>query len=253
MKKVSGHKSARQKAGAAVGAAMIVLIPWASASALEDTENDQDTRVGHYSSEAGEEGFVLDRRGELARVKFADSEEILLLEMVPGPNGNTILKDECGATVLRLTPFGGATVYEAQTTIGSAYGRTEAARPLELAPRSRLEVQSEADQRLSMFNGAYGLELQYEADWGAGDQISLGNATLGDAIENAVTALERLAMDPIGLEILTERVRRLTFEVSGVKQIGLQGDNLVIFYVQDQGLEGRPSSASITCFLENNL
>jgi len=253
MKTVSRHKSVRQKAGAALGAAMIALIPWASAPALEDTENEQDTRVGHYSSEAGEEGFVLDRRGELARVKFADSEEILLLEMVPGPNGNTILKDECGATVLRLTPFGGATVYEQEAEKGMAFGRTVAAQPLELGPRNRFEVQAEADMRISTFNGVYGLDLQYEADWGTGDQISIGNATLGDAIENAVTALERLAIDPIGLEILSERVRRLTFEVSGVKQIGLQGDNLVIFYVQDQGLEGRPSSASITCFLENNL
>ena len=98
--------------GAVMGMSLLASCP---ALGQGEGELPEDQRVGRYSSETSESGFVLDRTGELAKLQFTSSQEILQLAMIPGPRGDTFFKDDCGTTVLRLTTFGGATVFNPTT------------------------------------------------------------------------------------------------------------------------------------------
>jgi uncharacterized protein DUF4908 len=112
----------------------------------EAVPTKEDPRVGYYASETEKTGFVLDRTRDHARLRFDRSKEILILDMVPGPQGVTYFKDEFGTTVLRLMPYGGATVYEADGSDGGAFGRKRKAKPLELRPRGIKQVKARSNE-----------------------------------------------------------------------------------------------------------
>ena len=90
-----------------------------SVPGTEKVAEHEDPRIGYYVSETESYGFVLDRSGENGLLRFDRSVEIHVLDMVPGPQGVTYLKNRLGATMLRLMPWGGgATVYEADGSEG---------------------------------------------------------------------------------------------------------------------------------------
>ncbi len=236
--------------GGVIGMSLLASCP---ALGQGEGELPEDQRVGRYSSETSENGFVLDRTGELARLQFTSSQEIVQLEMIPGPRGDTFFKDDCGTTVLRLTTFGGATVFDPTTQKGEAFGWVEDADPLNLSAKLPTDVRDQSTLAFQAFNAEFGLDIQFDADWNAGDAGGFGAATLGNAVDNTLNALRRLARDDVGREVLAEQIARVSLETGAASQVKLSDDNLIIYYVWGQGVEGRPSSAAISCFLESNL
>ena len=112
---------------------------WAEADqlALADVDDSDsadvtisDPLIGRYTTTEGGRAFILDQSRQKARLRFARSPEILTLDMVPGPQGATYFKDEFGHTLLRLMPWGGITLYDADGNEGHAYGREKDAAPL---------------------------------------------------------------------------------------------------------------------------
>lgn len=124
----------------------------------------EDPRVGYYASETEKTGFVLDRTRDHARLRFDKSREILILEMVPGPQGVTYLKDEFGTTVLRLMPYGGATVYEADGSDGGAFGRKRKAKPLDLRPRGIKQVKSRSNEIETKLKDRFSFKVTFAFD-----------------------------------------------------------------------------------------
>jgi hypothetical protein len=239
--------------GVAVGLLAPLLLAVTPALGQGEIELPEDQRVGRYSSESSERAFVLDRTGELARLQFTNAPEIIPLDMIPGPRGDTFFKNECGATVLRLTPYGGATVFDSKTQQGEAFGWIEDADPLGLSSLPSEVVQEKSMAAIQDFNETFGLQLQFDTDWKAGSELGFGAATLGDAIANTLTALANLAADEFGREALADQVKEVSLKSSSTSMIQLLEGQLVVHYVWGSGVEGRPSSAAISCFLEENL
>jgi hypothetical protein len=122
----------------------------------------EDPRVGYYVSEAKKTGFVLDRTRDRARVRFDKSREILILDMVPGPQGVTYFKDEFGTTILRLMPYGGATVYGKDGSEAGAFGRQRKAKPLELKPRGINHVRRRSSEIREKFSNHYAFKVAFD-------------------------------------------------------------------------------------------
>lgn len=139
-----------------------------SSKGAQKTSETEDPRIGYYVSETESYGFVLDRSGEKGLLRFDRSIEIHVLDMVPGPQGVTYLKNRLGATMLRLMPWGGgATVYEADGSEGGAFGFKKHEKPLVLKPQQQRSIErrsTEIEQSLARdFNLAISFELGPQA------------------------------------------------------------------------------------------
>ncbi len=229
-----------------------VLMLGGSARAF-DGGGSEDPRVGYYSSENGDVGFILDRSHETARLRFDDSKEILLLDMVPGPRGDMFLKDETGITVLRLMPFGGATYYDDEQAVGEAFGRAAGADPLALEIHTQGEIKTRMGAVSKRLDQEFGLDIPLVTHWGEEIVDEATMAILWDAVNNTGNALVDMAHDDDSRNALAQKIVRVSFEVGETKQLRLESQDLVIVYAQNGGLEGRPSSRAIQLFLKNNL
>lgn len=154
---------------------------------------------------------------------------------------------------MRLTPFGGATLYNVDTQEGEAFGRAETAEPLRITRLTSQEVEAKAKVGLAAFDEDYGYSIVFEADYYAGASQGVGAATLLDAIDNTLVALRRISQDEVGREAITESVGQISFHAGSSKSIALEEQHLVVRYLWGGNVEGRPSSAEIVCYLENNL
>ncbi|TNE36041.1 MAG: DUF4908 domain-containing protein [Alphaproteobacteria bacterium] len=220
----------------------------------QELEEEVDPRIGLYSSERGENEFVLDRTSDFARMKFVGETEILQLQVVPGPRGDTFFKDDCGRTVLRLTPFGGATLYNDESDQGEAFGRAAEAEPLRLAAVSSSDAERMAAKTFGEFEEDYGYGMAVEVDYFAGSsRTDTQAAPLISAIDNTITALRRISRDEVGREVVKERLRHISFVSATDKTLTLEGPHLVVRYKWGGDISGVPSSAAILCYLENNL
>lgn len=282
-----------------------------TAATTKASGETEDPRVGYFVSETQEQGFVLDRTGEKGLLRFDRSTEILVLDMVPGPQGVTYLKDGLGTTILRLMPWGGATVYDADGSEGGAFALKKLASPLILSPRDERDVRRRSIEirRALAVDFDFQVEIKFESgmngsgpreqqkrssremateasvslpaneresDFRQGDEMrgfsetqkpgvarlspfagrAAGPAsagTLGDTLELASLALRRLATDELAHEVMSNRIARVMLRIGAQPGVSLEGQDLVITYVPERGVLGRPSSAEIERFLLENL
>ncbi|TNE57206.1 MAG: DUF4908 domain-containing protein [Alphaproteobacteria bacterium] len=254
-----GYKAAMKRSESPVWLSVVVAASlWNALAApglarAQELEEGEDPRIGLYSSEMGENEFVLDRTSDFARMRFTGEEEILQLQVVPGPRGDTFFKDDCGRTVLRLTPFGGATLYHGDSDLGEAFGRAADAEPLRLEAVLAMNAQSLGQKILAAFEEDFGYAMTVEIDYHAGPRGGTEAAPLVSALENTVTALRRISRDDVGRDILRDRLRHISFVAAPTKDLSLDGQHLVVRYRWGGDISGVPTSASIACYLENNL
>ena len=202
-------------------------------------------RVAHFTSEYARIGFVLDRSGELAKLRFDGSEEILVLRLQPAAGGDRLLIRDDGETVLRISALGGVTLFTPENRQGVPVASDAQVAPLTPAPPSIGEVRMTAGQIMARLRAETGQEIVFEANWNAvaGDEGARG--ILFDAIRNAGTALfdvSRIVQGRIGI---TRYLRRVRFMQARVVSISMQGEMLIVAFSIEQGLAGRPSSYAI--------
>ena len=90
-----------------------------------------------------------------------------------------------------------------------------------------------------------GIEIPFEANWGAVANDAGARSILYDAIRNAGTALVDFARTPQGRAGIIARLRRVRFVQVHLPSISVQGDMLLIYFSVELGLAGRPSSFAI--------
>lgn len=216
-------------------------------------KSNDDPRISYFSSESGAKGFTLDRSGEDTLLRFDGAPEVHVLEPVPGPRGDTFFKAITGQTVLRVTAFGGATVYLADSITGVAYGRFGPGKEILIEPKTPTEAQKLAESAASRLNQDFGLKIDINAEWQAGSLEGDGAAVLFQAIENVATGLSILSADPIGKAAVSEGIQQVLLENSQAPELILDGQILIVKYRWAGGFQGRPSSMAVVGFLENNL
>ena len=202
-------------------------------------------RIVHYSSEYARIGFVLDRSGEFAKLRFDGTEEILILRWQPAAGGDRLLIRDDGEVVLRISGLGGITLFLPENRRGIPVAPDATAAPLIPVPPSIGVVREIAGRIMAQLRAETGREIVFEANWGAaaGDEGARG--ILFDAIRNAGTALFEISRTTVGRNGISNHLRRVRFVQARTPSIALQGDMLIIAFSVEQGLAGRPSSFAI--------
>jgi hypothetical protein len=231
----------------AVARLLIVVVALLSSTSAMMTRayEREPPRVAHYTSEFARVGFILDRSGELPKLKFDGSEEILVLRWQPAAGGDRLLLRDDGEVVLRLSGLGGMTLFTPALRGGTPVAPDRQVPPLVPSAPSIGLVRDIAGRIMMQLRAETGKEILFEANWNAvaGDPGARG--ILFDAIRNAGTALFEVSRSGPGRTAVAGYLNRVRFVHARAPGIFFQGDMLVVNYSVEQGLAGRPSSFAI--------
>lgn len=206
---------------------------------------------GRYVSADGSIGVELDRSGDPPLLRFDDSPEILVLSARPATRGDVMLRDESGLPVLRVTPFGGATLFRSDTPRGVPLIRKGAAASFFAPPPAAEGIPEEADQTRALFEALYGqsVALDLPAPGARGGQ----SRNLLAAVQNLRIALTVLGDNSAARSAVRTRLDAVRFVPREGPSVALTGRVLELGFEPDGGPAGRPSSASLVRFLEDAL
>jgi len=208
-------------------------------------------QISHFSSPDGEVGFVLDLSGERPLMRVDESIETFILSESLGPRGDTLYKLTNNYLILRRNNVGSYTLYDRFFPDGRPVQSDGPARSLELRPVSLQVAKEQAESVAFMLSKRIGRPLKVAAlDWGNVPGNKQGAAVLNDAIKVTAAALRRLSFDAIGQEALRTGLDEVIFVPSQSVSYEVTGRTLNIYYVWQNGYEGRPASNDIFRHLE---
>lgn len=208
-------------------------------------------RISHFSSPDGSVGFVLDLSGEKPLMRVDKSVETFILSESLGPRGDTLYKLANNYLILRRNNVGSYTLYDRFFPDGRPVQSDGAARSLELRPVALKVAKDQAAEVSSMLSERIGRPLKVAAlDWDSVPGNKQGAAVLNDAIKVTAAALRRLSFDKIGKEAMRSGLDAVIFIPSQAVSYEVKGRTLNIYYVWQDGYEGRPASNDIFRHLE---
>lgn len=251
----------------------------------QQTDNPFSALVGKRSNRAKEQGpvraveryvlanddrmFLFEERGASARVRFLCSSEdarldcildaagptpeIYSLSATRGPRGDVIYKTDEGETLLRIAAYGGATVFWPGEVQGVAASKSFGDdHPLTLVHEDYEIAVRRAQGASAQVSAMIGAPIFFDVS--AGRRSTGDNAAvLSDAVLTAAKGLAMVADDAIGARVIAERIRRVAFLPGAAPDVVLNGSVLEILYVPGQDINGRPSSAKVSHYLEESL
>jgi hypothetical protein len=195
--------------------------------------------VARYAIDAGGD-FVLDRTAAHPLLKFEDSPEVWALTVTRGPRGDLIYWNDLGQPLLRMTKFGGVTVFTPQRPQGSAAALAGSSSPLRLASVGPIGLY----QHLALASARSGRAAQHPIGYTAVEADATSDGLMADAATVASEALVDLATRPTGRALL-KRVGRVTI-IRGQEAGATLNENVIVVTVAPAlGLFGRPSSLRI--------
>jgi hypothetical protein len=196
-------------------------------------------------------------------------------------------RDDGDRELLRVTPFGGATVFWPGRPQGDAASQTVGeGGPLVLPYADHQDAvrrAARATSRLSAMTGATILfdpgaaarpaarvaaasapsaaALRADAPAPAGEARSADEGApaspearvLADAIVRAAAGMDKVAGDPTGARVLAARIGVVRFRPGAPPGLALDGRVLTIVYDPLTDVAGRPSSRAVAQFLEQSL
>ena len=200
---------------------------------------------GLYS--AGDGNFILAPYGSgRYLLRFSGRAENFVLSMDRGSLGAKLLKYDTGTTALRVSVWGGMTLYtqDAPQGLPATYqGAAPAPGAMEVsADELNTALGDEASHLVYVQNVA----LKFSADPAV---LSADGETRGrafDALVNAAMGIERyLAFNPSGHRTLAKRVNSVKLAEGGKPTVTISGQTLLVSFVPGEGHEGHASSLAI--------
>ncbi len=199
--------------------------------------------VAHYSSEYARVAFVLDRSGELPKLKFDGNEEILALHWAPAAGGDRLLKRDDDMVVLRISGLGGVTLFTSEFPGGTPVGPDRrTVYPLVQTIPAIGAVQEVAGRIMSVARAETGQEIIFEANWDQAARDPAVRGLLYDSIRNTGSALINWIRLGPGRRAAGVSLRRARFMLGSGPGAHRQGDVFIITFGTGQGMRGRPSS-----------
>lgn len=208
-------------------------------------ERPSAVQAGLYS--AGDKlTFTLEPYRDRYLLRFAGSRETFVLTVERGSLGAKLMKYDTGTMALRISVWGGMTIYtrDAPQGIPATYQGTAQPGP-ELAI-SAGELTTAFNDEASHLTYVQNIALKFSADPAvlAADAETRGRAF--DALTNAATGIERFLADtPAARVILAKRINSVRVAEGGKPTIALFGQTLVVSFVPGEGHEGHASSLAI--------
>jgi hypothetical protein len=230
--------------------------PWSTAAVLAvilatvgiaaAAETGPPQRIGHYSSNNGLTGFVLDRLGTPIKLRFDGSDEILALIPEPAPFDAVTLKRDDGSWVLRLYPDGKVLVFSKNLPGGSASViRDQDAQPLTARAATKEQAQADAAALVQMLKQVGGVTLDVALEAPRLADQSESWAGMADAVSITQTTLVEMLASTIARETIAAKLRRIVIRDGGRVDIKLDGRTLVVEIIAGNPIAGRPSSARL--------
>ena len=201
---------------------------------------------GRYS--AGENGvFILEPYGAAKYLlSFVGHTENFVLTVERASLGAKMLKYDTGATALRVSVWGGLTLYTQDAPQGAPATYQGTTPPSQALTISVGELQTAVNNEASHLAYVQNIALKFSADSAilTADPETRGRAF--DALTNAAVGIERfLAATPGARAILAKRINSVKVAEGGKPTIALLGQMLLVSFVPGEGHEGHASSLAI--------
>jgi len=179
-------------------------------------------------------------------LRFADNPETFVLTMERGSLGAKVLKYDTGATALRVSVWGGMTLYTQDAPQGlPATFQNDVAAPSPLAISAN-ELTTAFGDESSHLVYVENIAIKFSADPAvvSADAETRGRAF--DALTNAATGIERfIAAQPAARQTLIHRINSVKVAEGGKPTIAISGQTLLVSFVPGEGHEGHASSLAI--------
>lgn len=219
-------------------------------SARLSAEKVGDVETGSYS--AGDRlDFILEPYGDKYLLRFTDTPESYVLSVERVILGGRILRYDTGVTALRVSVWGGMTLYTAGAPGGLPATRvgSDAGVPRPAASRDDL-VAAMADEE-SHLAYTQQIHLRFAADPAvlAGSDASLAF----DTLVSTAAGIERLIATPGGRQALTRKFDTVRMVQSDKPGVTVSGKILVVSFAPGAGPAGRASSREVALQLGKML
>jgi len=201
---------------------------------------------GLYSAGEGS-SFTLEPYGTgKYLLRFSDHAENFVLTVDRASLGAKLLKYDTGTTALRVSIWGGLTLYTQDAPQGVPATYQDTAPPTAPLALSAPELETAFNDETSHLAYVQNIALKFSADPAilAADPEARGRAF--GALINAAVGIERfLASNPLARQTLVKRVNSVKLAEGGKPTIALSGQTLLISFVPGEGHEGHASSLAI--------
>ncbi len=238
-------------------------------SAEETTTRRVGARVERFVIASDNRAFLFEDRGREARVKFLCQEddkrfdcvldperpigEIYRLRATTAPRGDVIFRDVTGRVFLRLSSYGGATVFWPGDKEGHAASKSlgeETSLNLPFATKTiALRLAQRSSAHISALVGA---PVVFDVSQPLPTSTN-GAGVLADAIARSAKGIQMVAKDKDGALALAKRIKTVRLVSAEAPEISLSGSVLEVRYNPEADLNGRASSISVARFLEESL
>jgi hypothetical protein len=210
----------------------------------DDGRNAAMPPVAHYVAGDGGDRFILDKSGPVALLRFEHSDEIWALHPTPGPNGDTIYRNDIGQPILRVTRLGGLTLFTPHQPGGEAVAPDGPA-PVTRMPRGTITMLVQAHQAAILHIAhALGHPFDLQAE-GQGSEF-----LFADSLNVLTDTIQKLAALRDGRPYLAA-IREIRLHPAKKMDARLHNGILDISISPADGIAGRPSSVRIAQAIVN--
>ncbi len=190
--------------------------------------------------------FTLAPYGNRYLLRFTGASETFVLSVERGTLGSKLMKYDTGTMALKVSVWGGFTVYTRDAPQGIPANYQGVAQPLPELAITANELTTAFNDEARHVNYVQNIALKFSADPAvlAADAETRGRAFI--ALTNAATGIERFLSDtPAARPVMARRINSVRVAEGGKPTIALFGQTLVVSFVPGVGHEGHASSLAI--------
>jgi hypothetical protein len=205
--------------------------------------------AGAYVTDAsatdGGRRFTIEPYGERYLLCFADNPEKFVLTVERGSLGAKLLKYDTGAMALRVSVWGGLTLYTQDAPGGMPATRQGDAPAPVVAPVSAHDLGAAMHDESSHLAYSQNINLNFVADPSVLSGDGETRAIAFDTLTNTVLGIERFLIAPAARKALARRIDQVRVTEGAKPTVIIAGRSLMVSFVPGEGYDGRASSHAI--------
>jgi Domain of unknown function (DUF4908) len=194
---------------------------------------------------AGDIQFTLLPYGDKYLLRYEGDPEVYVLYVDSGSLGGRVLKYDSGVTAIRVTGWGGMTIYTDTKPGGLPAARTGDSTPPAMPQASLTDMQKAAGDETQHVAYVRKLKLAFTADWNALAANDVQRALAFDTLQNTARGIDRFAAVAAARSAFAAKIETINVEPGNRPLIALHGRTLNVTYVANHGYAGRASSRAI--------
>lgn len=213
-------------------------------SARLSADRAAEVEPGSYTA-SDNIGFALEAYGSKYLLHMDGNPEIFALQLDRVALGGRVLKYDTGATAIRVSVWGGMTLYTDYAPGGLPATRTGDYMAPPHPAVSVADLETALRDEAAHLAYTQKLNLRFTAPLGE-DSV---RAASFDALANIDAGIERILANPIGRAAISRRIQTVRLTPGSRPGVSLSGRILTVMLAPKQGPAGRPSSRAIAVAL----